>query len=613
MEVNEKRSITLTNRTNYFNPSTTKTKVTFGSPKSYQSRRIKIEGYESRLYWQYRYCEDHNGQTFFYTLTYNDKSMPKYNDINCFDYEDLRDLLTGGFRKQLLRKYGTTFKYFIGAELGDGKGSRGMHNNPHYHILFFLESANNERFPYVKISPEDFRHLVRLYWQGFDEDIDGYHSYKDAKYGIAREGDNIGKVKDYRACMYCAKYVCKDAKLVESESEIARKERLRLKSIYTKPFIDEHGIECSYFADLLYHDFYVDILKPMYKSYFEDHVDCRGRMHKAKKDSELLKMLVPECNLTFVYDEKPEIANWYKVISEVIRRYSFWEEFADYRRSYIEPMVKECINEWRNRYSNKVRISQGVGDYALDGIDKLSPSIQVPSKKGFKNRPISMYYYRKLYMDVVKDEKNQNIYILNDDGREYKLYNLSKRINKMINKNEGYIDLLINNSELYDIMKNSDTNITNFMDYVDFLKNYNYLLSENNLQNILRRYGEYKLVYENRYFQVNGDADNRDDIIPDINVYDDYDRFLTPAYYSVSYDASALLEFLNSPHEDWLSYCEHPYFHKYLGIFGVLDMCTDYFFVTKDDKDQREAEERSAVKRFHNITKLKEFYSRFEN
>lgn len=75
----------------------------------------------------------------------------------------MRDLLTGGFRKQLLRKFGTTFKYFIGAELGDGKGERGMHNNPHYHALFFLEDAHNPKYPYIKILPEQFRHLVRMY------------------------------------------------------------------------------------------------------------------------------------------------------------------------------------------------------------------------------------------------------------------------------------------------------------------------------------------------------------------------------------------------------------------------------------------------------------------
>ena len=93
------------NRTKYFSPDISKTHVQFSSANSYQSRQIKIEGYETRLYWQFKYCEDHDGQVFFYTLTYCDNAMPKHYGINCFDYEDLRFLFTGGFNKQLLRKY----------------------------------------------------------------------------------------------------------------------------------------------------------------------------------------------------------------------------------------------------------------------------------------------------------------------------------------------------------------------------------------------------------------------------------------------------------------------------------------------------------------------------
>ena len=188
--VNIKKNIRLKNRTLYFSPGKDRTHVVFGSSRSYCSVRSKIEGYESRLYWQFKYCQDFGGQTFFYTLTYNNQSIPNHYGTYCFDYEHLRDLLTGGFRKFLLRKFGTSFKYFIGAELGEGKGSRGLHNNPHYHILFFLQSACNPKFAYRKITPIEFRHLVRLYWQGFDEDVTGFRSYKTAKYGSVKEGEN---------------------------------------------------------------------------------------------------------------------------------------------------------------------------------------------------------------------------------------------------------------------------------------------------------------------------------------------------------------------------------------------------------------------------------------
>ena len=223
MSLNKKKPVTFLNKTHYFDPTTTRVKNTFVSPASYKSRQTKIEGYETRLYWQYRYCQDHGGQAFFYTLTYNDENVPKYFGKNVFDYEDLRWLLHGGFYQKLVRKYGTELKYFVGAELGDGKGSRGLHNNPHYHVIFFLQPYENHESQYIPISPKEFRFLVRQYWQGFDQDVDGYQDFRNScKFGIATEGDNFGLITDYRACMYCAKYVTKDVKLVKMERDILR-------------------------------------------------------------------------------------------------------------------------------------------------------------------------------------------------------------------------------------------------------------------------------------------------------------------------------------------------------------------------------------------------------
>ena len=249
--VNIKKNIRLKNRTLYFSPGKDRTHVVFGSSRSYCSVRSKIEGYESRLYWQFKYCQDFGGQTFFYTLTYNNQSIPNHYGTYCFDYEHLRDLLTGGFRKFLLRKFGTSFKYFIGAELGEGKGSRGLHNNPHYHILFFLQSACNPKFAYRKITPIEFRHLVRLYWQGFDEDVTGFRSYKTAKYGAVKEGDNLGLVTDFRAIRYVSKYVTKDLGLVMKEEKIQSFLRYR----YRQDLLLEHDVYCRFFHTVIFDKF----------------------------------------------------------------------------------------------------------------------------------------------------------------------------------------------------------------------------------------------------------------------------------------------------------------------------------------------------------------------
>ena len=65
---NPKKPIKLPNRTKYFDPSKDRTHVQFMNPSTYQSREIKKEGYETRLYYEYKYCADNDGQTFFYTL-----------------------------------------------------------------------------------------------------------------------------------------------------------------------------------------------------------------------------------------------------------------------------------------------------------------------------------------------------------------------------------------------------------------------------------------------------------------------------------------------------------------------------------------------------------------
>lgn len=599
MTVNVKKPIRIKNNTKYFNPCTSKSRVTFSSPDSYQQRRIKIEGYETRLYWQFRYCEEHDGQTFFYTLTYNDEHLPKMYGLNCFDYEDLRDLLTGGFRKQLLRKYGTTFKYFIGAELGDGKGTRGMHNNPHYHILFFLEDAKNERFPYVKITPDEFRHLVRLYWQGFDEDTDGMQDYRTAKYGIAREGENVGKVTDFRAVSYCAKYVCKDAYLKRGESIVEKKVRFLTKKSYKRSMKS-------------FEDFFDEWIVPNY------NIPLNPKCTEwAYDNEELVKRFIP--NFFDFEDELgiPHDTFGFKssfTMQFILLNPSLWEKYYKFVRDKVDEKVHLALNEYRNRYCNKCRISHGVGDYALEHIgDDLNPTFQVPSKKGFKNRPISMYYYRKLYTKVIIDKVGSPIRVLNDLGIQYKLSKLDEQIKKKAEQARNNLGIILGDRNLFEKMRESDINTEVRYHFDNFLKRWTYLLEENNndLENILQRYGEYKTVYEDRFFPFECDGHGVGSGFPDINITEDYARFLVPSIYSVRRSDLRLSALLESDTPNYMPYKEHPYFLRYIGIFNVFDMCADYFFVQGDDKAQREAEDIAATKRFHDREKVKEFYEKF--
>lgn len=591
---NKKKPLIIRNTTNYFNPETTRTYNSFSSPYTYQSRQQKIEAYETRLYWQYRYCEDHDGQTFFYTLTYNNRHLPSYYGQPCFDYNDLADIVfTGSFRMDLLRKYGTKMKYFVGAELGDGKGERGLLNNPHYHILFFLEPANDERYPYIKISPEHFRHLVRMAWQGFDEDIDGWHDYRKARKGIAREGEpegikmlTYGKVIDFRACMYCAKYVCKDAKLKRHERNLRR---YLAQDLYDKYYKSTESY-IAFFNDYLSQEYHNDYVQGILKQ-FPDIL--RGEPYTKERESAFHFFMA-------------------RTINKVL---GIAGEYSNFVRLWTKPMIMDYIKEYRNRYCNKCRISQGLGIYAIQqpGYDKFSGTIPVPdAKKGFKRRPISMFYYRKLFTRVVRDEETGSPrYILNDDGVQYKMSRLPKQLDKLAAKAESHINLILSSRSLYNKMRESDCNEKVFSPYDEFLDNWNYLLTDNNIKDIVKRYAEFKLIYENRYFAVPTGRiiPHRD--FPVISPCDDYFRFIsTPCFDRCPH---RLRSFFEDGNKGYVSYHSHDYFLRYLGIFDVLDLCADYFFVQNDDKAQAEAEQRAATKRFHDKLKLKEFYSSFLN
>lgn len=595
--VNPKKPLRLENNTNYFNPAISKTHNTFGSAASYQSRKIKIEGYESRLYWQFRYCEDNNGQTFFYTLTYNDAHLPTYMGQPCFDYEDLREFLIGGFQKQLLRKFGTKFKYFIGAELGDGKGKRGMHNNPHYHIIFFLEDAKNPRFPYRKILPEQFRHLVRMYWQGFDE-AEGKVDYRDAKFGIAREGDNLGFVTDFRACMYCAKYVSKDAKLKMHEDKVRR----YFENKFKKEIKDDEVYYRQFFHEVIYPKYNIPLDAKHTKWQYNDEELIH---HLLGDDYELL--VLPWC------DESDEDRIFYSdAVQSIITIKNLYNEYCDFVRSQTLDKAREAVNEYRNRYCNKARISHGVGDYALEFIDDLlNPSVQVPSKKGFKNRPLPLYLYRKLYMDTVKDKYGSNLYVLNSLGKEYKLAKLPERLKKKEQQAESNLNIIVNNRKLYEKMVESDINTEVSFSFNEFLDELDYLYNENNKEEIIKRYAEYKIIYEDRLFKINTIGDYSVGSMPVISPVADYERFLSPSYFTISRNDIRVHTYVESHYEDWLDYYAHPYFLRFVRVFAVLDMCADYFFVQGDDKAQAEAEERASTKRFHDREKVREFYRSF--
>lgn len=581
-EVNPRKSKCIPNRTNYFNPDGTRTYVRFSSPDTYRSRQQKIEGYENRIYWEYRWCCDNSGTTYFYTLTYNDKAMPKYEGQNCFDYADLRYLLNGAFKKTLLRKYGTNFKYFVGAELGEGKGSRGMHNNPHYHVLFFTY-PDEQYHKFEQITPEEFRHLVKMYWQGCDETRDGFRDYRDFKFGVAKEGDNLGVVTDYRACTYVAKYVTKEAKLRYFE----RKVRLNVRNYW---YNDMKVTDDNTVKERFWNEFLVPAMSPFIKGEVPEMSDTEIFAEYAYLSSIWTDASTPAEMVTEILRECPEIRFQYH-----------W-----FVNQLVEEEVRLAVNEYRNRYCNKCRCSQGLGDYALKFIDdEENPRIKVPSKKGFKYRPLNLFYYRKLFCDVVKDDAGQNVYVLNEKGVQYKLSHLPEQLEKTSSRVKANVASLTR--ELYEKMLKSDVNEGVTMTYEQFIANMN-----NKDEKIYDDYAKFKIIYEDRWFKVGStDCENYD--FPILNPIGDYECFLRPAIYEVPYSSVRCSNFIQAPDYGYLPYAAHPDFLPNMRLFGVFDLYDEYLACQSDALAEKQAEEMAAVYRFHKEQKIKDYYGTFLN
>ena len=596
--INVRKPVELYNRTNYFDPDKDKIKVRFASAKSNQSRVSKIEGYQCRLYWEFKYCQDHDGQTFYYTLTYNNKNLPRYDGMPCFDYRDLVYLLNGGFKKKLLRSYGTLFKYFVGAELGEGAGKRGMSNNPHYHVLFFLRPAGSDKYPYKKISPDEFRHLVRHYWQGFDQDTDGWHSFKSAKYGIAKEGKYVGLVQNYQACTYVSKYVTKDVRLYKFERSLRKELTLR----YDFELADLEDTFNSFLLQVVYPKYATPsrlIFNPdgKYVYHFDDFVET---------PVELFSKVAPDHYRNYVDSVLTEEIPIKIITHGIIHECNLMAEYRDFFAKYVKDFVSDKVSEFRNVYSNKCRISHGVGDYALRFIDDpLRPQLKIPDKHGWKFRNVNLYYYRKLFTEVVKDVYGNPVRVLTPLGIEYKSKNLPVQILSLVNKTESYLQVL--NKDLYNKIYESDVNSSNRIPYWEYKK----LLNDSDKSLIINRYAEYKLVYEDRFFKIPDVRLDSSFDFPRIDPVADYIRFLQPSYFMVSYSPDRLNIFLEDDCKGYLSYLQHPYFLAYSRLFGVFDIVSDYLFCQKDKQKEEYSEKIRNVRKVHALRSLDTYYKQF--
>lgn len=503
----------------------------------YQSGRRRA--YAQRLYFEYMYTQKVRGTTYFYTLTYNDKSLPYYfSDTPCFSYKDIRIVTNGALSKELERNYGSRLRYFVACETGEGKGSRGVGKNPHYHCIFFVQplhdSDGNPIYDgYKVIHPLEFRRIIRRVWQGTEND---YVNFNDCRFGICKEGENTGLVTGIAPFKYCSKYVLKDNnelaienRVLETWRDICKKEGITLQVLWYYYLFNNEMVDGMQCHDMFY--------------WLGLHNYNRWRKFTNDPDKSYIRFIT-----RYAEDE-------YKV------NITYVNEFFTTNYLKIYPFVK--LREYRNECSGKVRCSKSLGEYGLNYIKNVecNPMFNIPSPEGFEVQSISQYYYRKLYYDKIRCDVSGNIlYRLNTLGKRLKINSLSNTIEKhTISVNET-LSVVFNN---------------HFVEFDKFKSNrlFNEFVDSPVRDNIVRTYSIYKVVYEFRYFEPN-DFIALDSVLSFDSVKLDYQRFIENDSYFFDYSYQSVLRKVYLC-DTLCSTSTLPEFKKYIRLFRLLDSIID--------------------------------------
>ena len=474
-------NLKIPNKSHYLT-ETSRTHFKVINPKLFKSQQSKQLGYYVRVYYHYQHIIQLGGMCLFYTLTFNNKALPHFHGVPCFDHSIIQKFIrSSGFDKKLLRDYGFRLQYFVTCELGEGKGKRGFDNNPHYHVLFFL-MPDGDWTKTKCFSPHVFQQLVNEYWQG-PSTIDGRRVRpQNYRYGIAMPGANLGVVNSAAALAYVSKYVLKDAVYYKLFHRLKKAAKLHIfEQLSTKQkAVDLYKKHCD------------QSLQPLDNLYVDAVLE---RLFKRLYKRDIMRLHVP-----------------------------------------------------------KVRISQGVGLYALDKVNADGVTITIPKdKKTIKTVNLPLYLYRKLYYDVVKDFQGNNKYVLNEKGINLQVSRLPKVLESRFNEIKPLLDF--------------------------------YKIDIPNADEALTRYVQYDIIYRNRLC-----VDLTRPIVPT----DDYGFFCISEYFLTNYLDDVQQALTMSRYKHLLPlYDEHPYFKEYVKSFKKIDnMLNDHYICANNEAEKTYNENR---------------------
>lgn len=524
------------------NPLHDKEFLNVSDSSSFAFEKSKREGWELRHYYEYKSCKSNNGRVFYVTLTYANHALPYFRDLKqfpCPDFRDVRWLLhDSGFSSVLRAKYNVDkINYFVGTELGEGKGSRGYHRNPHYHIVFYL-------FPFVGsnlnyLDGNSFLNLVKHYWQGTfyrfkgkeyvysdfvtldgaftsDEWLRSFHNeqyysdkYKPSKmkFGIVsagREGCEV--TRNSGANTYVSKYVCKDVTVRQYEC-----------SIY------------NYFYNQCYN------------------------FGKGIQDAE---------GYEDGYEDNPFFGHEFGE-----QKFSDTERLLQQR---AEAYADDALKEFKRYHSTRIHCSEKFGISMIEEItDYNKPVVKYITKNKVLLRSLPPYIFRKIYYDY---DKPTGLYYRNQKGIDLLVSSAQNLLDSHIRSVNSLRDYIFNNS---DCSINSS--------YIDIFRN-NFLtfdVKPENILNPLVAYVYFKSFYEGLCF------DSRD-ISVTLNPIADFVQRVTS---SESFDAVADYAF---------PYSLLPCFSENHQFFLWLDSILCDISKNKDSEARKRYEDSARTRKFYN-------------
>lgn len=318
-------------------------------------------------------------------------------------------------------------------------------------------------------------------------------------------------------------------------------------------------------------------------------------------------------------------------------------EYKTFVKNKIKPRVKEIMQKFKCRCTNRVRISQGFGLSIIDNVDINNPYVELPVNGCLQRFDLPLYCFRKLfyeYHDIygnrlrhldgkivefveIEDSMtlDKNVYIKKGcvamvDGKPVNENTYRKLTKYLVRKNKLFFDY--SKSQLYARLNRECQNLRSALLLLFDKKSLSQFQSRyrlpyhdlrmlnsvlDNMRNLslptlwtneVYDYAVYNLVYRYRLFDYN--------CPPTLHLENDYAKSLQELHYNVYYTPVSFEQKLTEL-PFMCDYIFHDRFDNLSLLVSIFDDVLDFALTNKSVHDASEYNKKREIKEFHNNIK----------